>query len=109
MDHICRKGGKPIGAREGLGWAAPGEVVKLADEDRWGRIETLWRCCHSYDVRVAPYGDDEGGLYILAPEALEDAYDAYPANLPPGGDPIPVPYPGKGARSFPGAAGRRDS
>ncbi len=89
MGHTCRKGGKKITSLEGPAWALPGELVKLADQDNWGRVELRWRCCHTYDVRVEASGDQEAGLLALAPEALENAYDAYPANLPPKGYPLP--------------------
>jgi hypothetical protein len=89
MKHSCRRGGQAIGALEGPAWAAPGEIVKLADSDDWGRVETLWRCCHTYDVRVAAFGDQEAGTLVLGPEGLENAWDAYPANMPPKGYPVP--------------------
>lgn len=89
MKHTCRRHGQAIGALDGPGWAAPGELVKLADSENWGRVEILWRCCHTYDVRVEAFGDQEAGLLTLPPAALENAYDAYPTNLPPRGYPVP--------------------
>lgn len=90
MKHTCRRNGERIGVLDGPGWAAPGEIVKLADEDNWGRVTLLWRCCHTYEVRVEAFGEQEAGVRVLAPEALEDAYSAYPANMPPRGYPLPT-------------------
>lgn len=88
MKHRCRQA-RPITALEGPAWAMPGELVKLADAEHWGRVETMWRCCHTYDVRVEEHGDQEAGLLSLPPEGLENAWDAYPANMPPRGYPVP--------------------
>lgn len=91
MKHVCRKGGKPIGPLDGPAWAAPGEVVKLADEENWGRVALLWRCCHTYEVRVEEVGEQEAGTRLLGPDGLEDAWGGYPASLPPQGYPVPHP------------------
>lgn len=87
--HVCRRGGRPARAMEGAAWAMPGEIVKLVDEDRWGRVEMMYRCCHVYDVRVEATEDQEGGIFTLPPDGLENAYEAYPANMPPKGYPVP--------------------
>lgn len=101
--HICRKGGKPVGALDGPTWTDPGEIVKLADEEHWGRIMLRWRCCDSYDVAVAAYGDQEAGVLRAQPvTALENAWDAYPSNLPPRGYPLPRTFPARGSTPFPG-------
>jgi len=89
MKHTCRKGGKPITALEGPAWAAPGEIVKLADEENWGRVAVLYRCCHTYEVRVKAFGEQEAGTLVLGPDGLENAWGNYPANMPPKGYPIP--------------------
>lgn len=90
MKHTCRRNGKKITTLEGPAWAAPNEVVKLADSDNWGRVEMLWSCCHTYVVRVEEFGDQEAGLLALPPTALENVHDAYPSNLPPEGYPVPA-------------------
>lgn len=101
--HLCRKGGKPVGTMDGPAWMSPGEIVKLVDEDHWGRVVRRWRCCDSFDVVVAAYGDREAGTLAVQPvTAFENAWDAYPANLPPRGYPIPRPFPAKGSTQFPG-------
>lgn len=88
MKHVCRQA-RPVTALEGPAWAMPGEIVKLVDEESWGRVEMMWRCCHTYDVRLEAFGEQEACVRSFPPEALENAYDAYPANLPPKGYPVP--------------------
>lgn len=91
MEHRCRKNGRRVGALDGPGWASPGEIVKLVDQEHWGRVETRWRCCDSYDVRVEAFGDQEAGVLRSLPETvLENPDDAYPTNLPPRGYPVPA-------------------
>lgn len=94
MDHRCRKNGKPVGALDGPGWASPGEIVKLADQEHWGRVELRWRCCDSYDVRVEQFGEQEAGVLTgLSERDLEPVYDrtehavprGYPVPARPGG------------------------
>lgn len=90
MNHVCRKDGRKVGAMDGPEWARPGEIVKLADQENWGRVITRWRCCGSYDVRVAEFGEQEAGdLLALPVTAFESAWEAYPANMPPRGYPVP--------------------
>ena len=89
MKHVCRKGGGPITSLEGPAWAAPGSLVKFMDQEDWGKVEMVWRCCHTYEVRVEEVGDQECGLRVVGPDDLENPYAAYPSNLPPLGYPVP--------------------
>jgi hypothetical protein len=102
MMHVCRKNGRRIGPGEGPEWARPGEMVKLADEDNWGLSVMHWLCCDSYDVRVSAFGEQEAGVMSSLPvSGLENAWEAYPANLPPKGYPVPKPVPARQAHRLP--------
>lgn len=101
MKHACRKGGRQAGVFDGAAWCVPGEIVKLADEERWGRIALRHRCCDSYTVTLPEFGDDEAEVRDAQPEsAFENAWDAYPVNLPPRGYPIPKSWPRTGNTAF---------
>jgi hypothetical protein len=90
MKHVCRKDGRAVGPLDGPAWLAPGEIVKIADEENWGRVVIRWQCCDSYDVRVSAFGEQEAGDLTVRPAtAFENAWDAYPANMPPRGYPVP--------------------
>ncbi len=101
LKHTCRKGGKQVGVLDGPAWAAPGGLVKLADEDRWGRVMLRYRCCDSYAVAFSATEDGPAETRdAMAERDLEDAFDAYPHNLPPKGYMIPRQWPGTGDRPF---------
>lgn len=101
MKHTCRKGGQRVGTLDGPVWVSPGEIVRLVDEERWGRVKSRWMCCDSYDVMCAPDGKDDAAVYeAMALGSLEDPWTDYPNGLPPVGYRIPVNWPGTGDRPF---------
>lgn len=87
------------------GWAEPGQLTKVAGEEKWGRVAYLMRCCGERIVEFAPQEDGqdpETGRYRV--DGLENPYGAYPAQLPPKGYMVPhrlsyaaVPFGGKEA------------
>lgn len=111
MEHTCRKSGQPLSRDEyqhSPAWASPGEIVKLMDEQRWGRIAIVWRCCATYDVMAVTQDDEpEVALLHLPLSGLENAWTPYPANLPPKGYPIPRVWPLKGTVGFGGRVAYR--
>lgn len=108
MEHTCRKGGKPVGYMEGPAWASPGEIVKLADEQNWGRIALRWRCCDSYTVALAEFGDQAAELRDAQPvDAFENAWHKYPDALPPVGYPLVKAWPSTKVEPFGGRVAYR--
>lgn len=89
MEHTCRRDGQKVGTLDGPAWASPGEIVKLVDAEHWGRIQLRYLCCDTYEVRVEAFADQEAGTLSVPLTALENAYGAYPANMPPRGYPVP--------------------
>jgi hypothetical protein len=106
--HTCIKGGRPVVWKNRLIWADPGELTKVAGEERWGRVELLYNCCGARQVRFEAFGEDEAEVRMMRQEELENPWEAYPANLPPRGYPIPRPWPMKGSRPFPGSGARKE-
>lgn len=93
----------PVDALKGRPvWGEPGEITKLAGEDRWGRIALLCRICGARCVMFAAFGGEDAEVRHLPLVALENPWEAYPVNLPPRGYPIPKAWPGKGEKPFPG-------
>lgn len=91
-DHKCLKPARPTGA---LGpdrpiWGEPGEVTKLADEDRWGRVDMLWRCCGARDVAVTAQGEEGIEILHLPIDALENPTGRHAR---PHGYVVPAPWP----------------
>ena len=102
--HRCRTGGAKVSE---LGpdrppWAAPGEIVRLTDQERWGRVALLFTCCGEREVRVEQFGDEDAATLRCWLSDIESAFESYPANLPPRGYPIPKPWPAHGSKPFPG-------
>lgn len=87
--HVCRPGGKPVGVLEGAAWAAPGKAVKVKGEDRWGRVELLWRCCGALAVKFIEPTEEE---LIFGEGDLENPYARYPHKLWPQGYVLPNRY-----------------
>jgi hypothetical protein len=71
MEHRCLKNGRPTGNYR-PSWAEPGEVVKIADEDRWGRVDLIWRCCGMRDVSVPAIGAEGIETLHLAEDGLQN-------------------------------------
>lgn len=91
--HRCRTGASPSQRKWADPqfrpmWGKPGELTKLVDQERWGRVILLYTCCGEREVDVQPFGGDEGGVLRCWITDLEDPWEAYPANLPPRGYPV---------------------
>lgn len=94
--HTCRRDGKLLSdAMDWPAFARPGEVVKVADEDHWGRVIMLHGCCTTADVEFAGFGDREPGIAPMSPDRLEsvhrDTRNSIPRGYPLPGRPGPKP------------------
>lgn len=89
--HRCPQGARPPGlSGPDTAWGDPGKMVKVAGEERWGRVFLLWRCCGIRTVHLGPDGAGEHHAYREMPlKALENPYSDYPSQLPPEGHPVP--------------------
>lgn len=115
--HVCREGASPAQRRWSptgtwVGkdadqfrplWGEPGELTKLADEDRWGRVELIYTCCGERQVRLAAFDEHEAEVRRCWIADLENPWDDYPASLPPRGYPVPKRWPSRGEEPFTGA------
>jgi hypothetical protein len=92
MDHKCLKNGKPTGALgpDRPSWAEPGAVTKIADEDRWGRVDLLWKCCGARQVTLQAEGQEWFETLCLPVDALENPVGAHRV---PAGVLLPTPWP----------------
>lgn len=93
MNHTCRADGAPVGVLDWPLYAAPGEIVRLAGQDRWGRVDILWRCCGVIDVTFCRDMFEAPEVLTLTLVDVIGAYQDCPANLPPNGCRIPVGWP----------------
>lgn len=88
--HECLADGKPQGVLDGAAWASPGKAVRVKGEDRWGRVELLWRCCGALEVVFID--GEERVTEIFAEGGLSNPYADYPHNLWPDGYILPNRY-----------------
>lgn len=90
--HVCLTPARPTGAfgPDRPSWADPGAVTKIADEDRWGRVDMLWRCCGARDVAVTAQGSEGIEILHLPVDALENPVGRHAR---PHGCVVPAPWP----------------
>lgn len=85
--HECRPGGTPTGALgpDRPSWAEPGQLTKVAGEERWGRVAYLMRCCGE---RIVEFVEDSTVTAERMRTAdLENPY-ATRGSRPPAGYPV---------------------
>lgn len=92
MEHVCLRPARPTGALgpDRPAWAEPGALTKVADEDRWGRVDLLWQCCGARDVAVARQGAEGIEVLHLPVDALENPVGAHAL---PHGVAVPAAWP----------------
>lgn len=90
--HTHIEGGVPQGAIDGAAWAAPGELVKVREAERWGRTRLLWRCCGALEVEFLAFGEHNTETATVTEAQLENPWADYPCNLPPRGYPVPAKF-----------------
>jgi hypothetical protein len=88
--HRCRPGAQAPAWSDRPPYAAPGQLVKVTGENRWGRVASLMTCCGEYIVEFAE--DQALTAERMRAGDLESPYARPDDSLPPLGYLIPHRY-----------------